>query len=154
MTDTPEVKEQVEQQEEEIKEFVPPKCAKRVYHTRANPTVEELYEDDNLPSINLICTKEYLNVNRIADWNHFTDENWHEWKERMKWVFFNCDITGYVTGNIKCPNEVINPIGTHNWDKNDIWAQQIIICNVTSLQMNHVRSKSSAEQMFSKYTVW
>ena len=50
MTDTPEVEEQVEQQEEELWE-------------------------DGLPSIDLICTKEYLNVNRIADYNHLMDEN-------------------------------------------------------------------------------
>ena len=36
MTNTSDVKEQEEhQQEKEIKEFVPHKCAKRVYHTKA-----------------------------------------------------------------------------------------------------------------------
>ena len=77
------------------------------------------------------------------------DENWHEWKKRMKWVFLNCDITGYITGNTKHPNEVINPIGTHNWYKNDTWVQQIIIRNIPSSQMNHIRFKSSTEKMFS-----
>ena len=43
----------------------------------------------------------------------------------------------------------VHPEGTCNWDKNNTWAQQIIIHNVTSLQMNHVRLKSSAEEIFS-----
>ena len=88
---------------------------KRVYHTKANLPVEELFDDE--PSINLICTKEYLNINRITDCDHLTDDNQHKWKERMKQVFFNCDITGYIKGDVKCPNEIIDPVGTWNWDK-------------------------------------
>ena len=71
----------------------------------------------------------------------------------MRRVFYNCDINEYVTGDIKCPSEALNPIGKHKWDKNDSWAQQIIIHNVTSIQMNHVGSKSSAEEMFSALSV-
>ena len=71
----------------------------------------------------------------------------------MRWVFYNCDITGYVTGETKHPNEAIDPIGTLNWDKNDSWVQQIIIHNVTSMQMNHIRSKLSAEEMFSVLSI-
>ena len=81
------------------------------------------------------------------------DKKWHKWKERMRQVFYNCDINGYVTGDIKCPNEAINPIGTLNWDKNDFWVQQIIMHNVTSSQMNHIRSKLSAEEMFAALSV-
>ena len=44
-------------------------------------------------------------------------------------------------------------LGAHNWDKNDSWVQQIVIHNVTSTQMNHVGSKSSAEEMFSALSV-
>ena len=116
--------------------YVPPKCAKIIYQAKA----KDLWENDNLPSINLICTKNYLNVNRIAECDHLIDENWHEWKERMRQVFQNCDITGYITGDIKCPNEAINPVGILNWAKNDSWVQQIMMHNVTSSQMNHVRS--------------
>ena len=97
-----------------------------VYHAKPRLSIEELREDDNLPSIDLIHTKEYSNVNRITDHDHLMDKNWHKWKERMKQVFFNCDITGYVTGDIKCPDEVIDSIGTCNWYKNDTWVQQII----------------------------
>ena len=41
----------------------------------------------------------------------------------------------------------------HNWDKNNTWAQQVIIQNITSLQMNHVGLKKSAEVMYSALIV-
>ena len=53
------------------------------------------------PAIKLIWTKEYSDVNKIAECDHLTDENWHKWKERMKRVFINSDITGYTTGSVK-----------------------------------------------------
>ena len=109
--------------------------------------------EDDIPSIKLIRTRNYTNVNKIAECDHLTDDNWHEWKERMRRVFYNCDINEYVTGEVKRPNEAIDPIGVHNWDKNDSWAQQIIIHNVTSTQMNHVGLKLSAEEMFSALSV-
>ena len=63
-----------EEIEEEIVPYVPPKCAKRVY--RAQP--KDLWEDDDLCSIKLICTKNYSNVNRIAECDHLMDKNWHK----------------------------------------------------------------------------
>jgi hypothetical protein len=71
----------------------------------------------------------------------------------MKWVFNNCDISGYVTGMVKRLNEDNNAAGAHNWDKNNSWVQQVIIHNVTSSQMNHVGSKSTAEAMYSALTI-
>ena len=105
------------------------------------------------PSIDLICTKEYSNINRIADRDHLTDENWHKWKEKMKRVFINCDITEYITGNIRRPNEFLDFVGAHNWDKNDTWVQQVIMHNVTSSQMNHIGTKSTAKEMYSALMV-
>jgi hypothetical protein len=136
MTNTPDVEDHRELQDEEYD--MPPKRAKMVYHSNANTVTEELFGDEDLPSIKLICTKEYSNVNKITDRDHLMDKNCHEWKERMKRVFFNCDMTGYITGDIECPNESINPKGAHNWYKNDSWLQQIIMHNITSSQMNHI----------------
>ena len=45
--------------------FGPPRCAKRVYHAKPKLSIEDLWEDDNLPSIDLTHTKDYSNVNRI-----------------------------------------------------------------------------------------
>jgi gag-polypeptide of LTR copia-type len=68
-------------------------------------------------------------------------------------VFTNCDINGYITDAIKRLIELDDPVGAHNWDKNDSWAQQVIIHNITSLQMNHVGAKTSAEAMYSALLV-
>src|SRR5271155_1948141 len=105
-----------------------------------SPTASQ-FRARNDATVDLIRTKEYSNVNKIADRDHLTDENWHEWKDRMKRVFTNCDITGYVTGAVSRPNESDDPVGVCNWDKNDCWTPQVIIHNVISSQMNHVGSK-------------
>ena len=120
---------QGELSEEEVDTYEPPKPAKRVYQSNAVDLVED---DEDIPFIKLIRTRNYTNVNKIAECDHLMDDNWHEWKERMRRVFYNCDINEYVTGEIKCPNEAIHPVGTLNWDKNDSWGQQIISNNITS----------------------
>ena len=104
MANTPEAEGQEEQigeqqQEEEIEEeietYVPPKRIKRVYQTKD----QNLWEDEDLSSITLIHTRNYTNITKITEHDHLMDDNWHEWKERMRQVFHNCDITGYVTGD-------------------------------------------------------
>jgi hypothetical protein len=72
----------------------------------------------------------------------------------MSDVFLSCDIKGYISGVTKWPNENLNPEGVYNWDKNDIWAQQVIMNNVTSLQMNHIRSKCTAKAMYILSSIW
>ena len=71
----------------------------------------------------------------------------------MKRVFINCDITGYITGDVECPDEGVDPAGARNWNKNNTWVQQVIIQNITSLQMNHVGSKTTAKAMYSALSV-
>jgi hypothetical protein len=46
-----------------------------------------------------------------------------------------------------------HPRSTINWEKNDTWAQQVIIQNVTSSQMNHIGAKTTAEAMYSTLTL-
>jgi hypothetical protein len=77
----------------------------------------------------------------------------HKWKKHIKQVFNNCKVIGYTDGSIKRPNEHTDPEGACNWDRNDSWAQQVIIQNITSLQMNHVGSKATAEAMYSALSV-
>jgi hypothetical protein len=100
------------------------------------------------PTIIMLHTKDYSNVSRIADRDHLTDNNWHEWKECFRRVIKNCDITGYIDGTLKRPSAFDDPGGAANQDKNDTWAQQVLIQNVMSSQMNHVGSKLTAFLMF------
>ena len=125
-----------------------PICSTWVYTCNAGKAWQPAEQDP----IELIQTKDYLNISKISDWDHLTDENWHEWKERMERVFINCDITGYISGDIKQPEDDLDPNVICNWDKNNTWAQQVIIQNVTS-QMNHVGLKISAEAMYSALMV-
>jgi hypothetical protein len=122
----------------------------KVYSSRAS---REAQQDRTRPTIELIWTKDYSNVNKIAERDHLMDKNWHEWKDRMKRVFINCVITGYISSTVQWPDDNTDPIGATNWDRNDTWAQQIVMQNVTSSQMNHVGSKTSAEAMYSALTV-
>ena len=47
-------------------------------------TVSIAAEDEVIrPTIELLKTKDYTNVSRLAERDHLTDENWHEWKDRM-----------------------------------------------------------------------
>jgi hypothetical protein len=54
----------------------------------------------------------------------------------------------YINGSTKRPFASIDPVGAANWETNDSWAQQVLIQNVTSSQMNHIGSKPTAFQMF------
>jgi gag-polypeptide of LTR copia-type len=102
---------------------------------------------NNPPTVALICTKEYTAVNRLPERSHLTDDNWYDWMERMNHVFTSCDITGYIDGT-KCVAPEQDGIGARNWVKNDTWAQQIIMDNVSATQMNHIRSKRTAHAMY------
>jgi hypothetical protein len=88
-------------------------------------------------------------LTHIAECDHLGSDNWHEWKEWMGCIFTNCDITKYVMGTIAWPLQHFDSEGAANWDRNDAWAQQVIISNVTSSQMNHISSKETAEAMYS-----
>jgi hypothetical protein len=101
------------------------------------------------PTIELIKTKEYSNVDKVPKQECLTDDNWHDWKEHIACVFDVSDIEGYVNGTTKCPKRVQDPVGAMNWSKNDHWAQKVIMDNVTTSQMSHIRSKTSAKVMYS-----
>jgi hypothetical protein len=66
----------------------------------------------------------------------------------MQRVLTNCEITGYADGTLKRSFLFDDPARASNWDMNDAWAQQVIIQNITSLQMNYVRSKVTMESMY------
>src|SRR5882762_1447787 len=76
------------------------------------------------------------------------DDNWNDWKERMNCIFTNCDITGYIDGTILQVAPDQDGIGARNWVKNDSWAQQVIMDNISTIQMNHIRSKRTVHAMY------
>src|SRR3984957_9667133 len=66
----------------------------------------------------------------------------------MNRVFTSCDITGYIDGTIQRVAPEQDGIGARNWVKNDTWAQQVIMDNVSATQMNHIRLKRTAHAMY------
>src|SRR5262245_7803220 len=96
----------------------------------------------------LLRTKEYSAVCRMPERDHLTDDNWHDWKGCMERIFENCDVNGYVYGEIEQPEKSVSEYGNYNWKKNDMWAQQVILSNVSAAQRNHIRSKKTAAEMF------
>ena len=98
---------QGEVSEEEVKTYEPPQHAKRVYQSKAKDLLED---DEDLPSITLIRTRNYTNINKITERDHLMDNNRHEWKERMRRVFYNCDINEYITEEIKPPMKPSTPL--------------------------------------------
>src|ERR1700723_419999 len=103
---------------------------------------------NNPPTVALIRTKEYTAVNRLPERSHLTDDNWYDWKKRMNRVFISCDVTGYIDGTIQRVAPEQDGIGARNWVRNATWAQQIIMANVSSTQINHIRSKRTAHTMY------
>src|ERR1700692_1970363 len=71
----------------------------------------------NLPTIALIRTKESPAVNRLPGGR---------------------DFTGCVDGTFLRVAPEQDGIGARNWVKNDSWAQQVIMDNVSTTQMNHI----------------
>src|SRR3984957_14669000 len=66
----------------------------------------------------------------------------------MNRVFTSCDITGYIDGTIPRVVPEQDGIGARNWVKNDTWAQQVIMDNVSTTQINHIRLKRTAHAMY------
>jgi hypothetical protein len=135
-------------------DYETPIRSKRVYQATMTqqPTVNVARVDVE-ETVKVIRTKDYLSISKIAERDHLTDDNWHEWKERSKRVFLLCKISGYVNRTLKRPNELTDPDGANNWDENDCWAQQVIIQNVAASQMNHVGSMASSATMYHALSV-
>jgi transposase InsO family protein len=100
------------------------------------------------PTVELIRFKDYASVAKIPEREHLTNDNWYNWKERMNRVCNTCGIMGYLTGSRKRPDKTVDREGSRNWLMNDNWVQQVIMNNVSDSQMNHIRSKRTAHEMF------
>src|SRR5580704_13686319 len=68
---------------------------------RSRPHISDSEDESPKPSVKVLKTKDYTNVSRLAERDHLTDDNWHEWKDRMLRVLYNSDIAEYVSGFIK-----------------------------------------------------
>ena len=63
---------QGEELEEEVETYEPTKHAKGVYQSKEKYFLED---DKDLPSITLIHTRNYTNINKMAEHDHLTEDN-------------------------------------------------------------------------------
>jgi transposase InsO family protein len=76
-----------------------------------------------------------------------TANNWIVWSGRMRRVLSLADLEEYVDGKIACPKD---PIQAKNWKFNDMYAQTLIMNNISELEMIHVGHCKTANLMWTE----
>ena len=98
------------------------------------------------PSITVVPANESNMIPRMKD--VLNDTNWAIWKTRMRRMFKQCRVSGYVYGDIKRPDPTFDPVGAENWDLNDNYAGMLIFENISIPQTIHVGQDLTAQQMW------
>jgi hypothetical protein len=88
------------------------------------------------PSITVVPANENNMIPRTKD--VLNDTNWAVWKTRMHRMFKQCQVSGYIYGNIKRPDPAFNLVSMENWDLNDNYARMLIFENISIPQTIHV----------------
>ena len=87
-------------------------------------------------SIKHIPANESVTITQTSD--PLNDTNWAVWKADMKRTFKLCSVSGYIYGDTKRPDPMLDPTGAENWDFNDTYTARIIFSNISALQKIHV----------------
>ena len=98
-------------------------------------------------SITVVPANESNMIPRTKD--VLNDTNWAIWKTRMRRMFKQCRVSGYVYGDIERPDPALDPVGAENWDLNDNYAGMLIFENISIPQTIHVGQDLTAHQMWS-----
>jgi transposase InsO family protein len=106
------------------------------------PTDQEDLEPSE-PSIRKVKAREGSSITKLPEL--LNESNWMTWRERMKRVLRLCSIEPYVAGKVKVP---IDAKGAENWEFNDIYAQTIIVNNISSTEIVHVSQCDSAKAIW------
>ncbi|KAF8265911.1 hypothetical protein EI94DRAFT_1702139 [Lactarius quietus] len=103
---------------------------------QTGPSNETGRDMNNAPDIPAMESSNMIKLSELSDEN-----NWTIWKERMKLAFCLCGVEGHTEGTIKCPDE---PLAAKRWDFDDSRAQFITINNVTTTEMVHISTYTTA----------
>lgn len=76
------------------------------------------------------------------------DTNWVVWRELIHRIFAICDVEPYVYGQLKCPDSAVDRQMAEVWRTNDMYAQILIVSNISKGQMVHVARLDTAA------TIW
>jgi hypothetical protein len=72
------------------------------------------------------------------------DTNWVVWCELIRRIFAICGVEPYVYGQIKCPDPAVDRQMAEVWHTNDMYAQILIVSNISKNQMVHVARLDTA----------
>ena len=76
------------------------------------------------------------------------DNNWMIWREHICCIFSICGIDSYVYSKLECPDPALDPEITTTWDINDMYAQIIIMNNISKDQMVHITRLDTAHKIW------
>jgi hypothetical protein len=96
--------------------------------------------------ISHVPANESVTITWTAD--PLNETNWAVWKADMHHTFKLCGVAGYIYGDIKRPDPVLDPVSADNLDFNDTYAARIIFSNLTALQKIHISQDCSAHEMW------
>jgi len=79
---------------------------------------------------------------------HLKDENWIPWQDDIMLVLDVCNMIGYITGEIVCPNEENDREGAQNWIFNDKITRKVIRDCLSKNQKYHTAGCKTAREMW------
>jgi len=74
--------------------------------------------------------------------------NWPEWHLRIEWFFVKHKVTGYANRTIECPDHNTDPQSYENWKQNDTHACSIMLNNIASSQLIHIKQCKTSKKMW------
>jgi hypothetical protein len=111
--------------------------------TSANPldspelVAAETSPETSAPAIHRI---KHLHASLTKIEDRLDDTNWVVWRELIRRIFAMCEVEPYVYGRLPCPADT--------WRANDMYAQVIIVSNITKGQMVHVTRLKTASEIW------
>ena len=76
------------------------------------------------------------------------DTNWVVWHELIRCIFAICNVEPYVYGQLKCPDPAVDRQMAEASHANDMYAQILIVSNISKGQMVHVARLNTASEIW------
>ena len=99
-----------------------------------------------LPGIEKIKPRDYAEEHRSV--NLLDEENWLSWRTDIELAFRVCELKGYISGDLKCPDEANDPVGAANWRYNDDYTKKVIRDRLSVGQKYHTDNCDTSQQMW------
>ena len=100
----------------------------------------------SLASGSTMSTEAQQNITKIDHLNssitkmkdRLDETNWVVWRELIRRIFALCGAEPYVYGHLECPDPAVDRQMAEVWHANDMYAQILIVSNISKGQMVHV----------------